>query len=127
MAIACLVIETLEFFYQGRPDARNASAKMFRDFLDRDSHLKVLAGADTWFHRDIRCGILHQSKSRSGWHVPGSGPLLDVNAKTLNATRFLRLLRSEVRLYAQKIQTDDQLWKHLCKKMDALCNNCAAS
>lgn len=127
IAVACLVIETLESFYQGRPDTRNVSAKMFRDFLDRDTPLKLLAGGNNWFYRDIRCGILHQSESRGGWRILRSGPLLDVSARTLNATKLLRLLRSEVRQYAQKIQTDDQLWRNLCKKMDAVCNNCAAS
>lgn len=126
IAVACLVIETLESFYQGCPDTRNVSAKMFRDFLDRDTPLKVLAGGDDWFYKDIRCGILHQSESRGGWRVLRRGPLLDVNARTLNATIILCRLRSEVWQYAQKIQTDDQLWKNFCKKMDAVCKNCAA-
>ena len=46
LAVACLVIETLESFYQGRPDTKNVSTQMFRDFLARDTPLKVLAGGD---------------------------------------------------------------------------------
>jgi hypothetical protein len=126
LAVACLVIETLESFYQGRPDTIRASTQMFRDFLGRDTPLKVLAGGNDWFYKDIRCGILHQSESRGGWRVLRRGPLLDVQAKALNATAILRALRSEVRKYAQKIQTDELLWKNFCKKMGGVCANCAA-
>lgn len=124
LAVACLAIETLESFYQGRPNTKNASTQMFRDFLVRDTALKILAGGNDWFYKDIRCGILHQSESLGGWRVLRSGPLLDAQAKTLNATAILRALRREVRQYAQKIQTDEQLWKNFCKKMGAVCANC---
>ena len=107
LAVACLVIETLESFYQGRADTKNASTQMFRDFLARDTALKVLAGGNDWFYKDIRCGILHQSESRGGWRILRTGPLLDAQAKILNATAILRALRREVRQYAQKIQTDE--------------------
>ena len=33
MAIACLIIETLESFYQGIADTKGASKKMFREFF----------------------------------------------------------------------------------------------
>lgn len=126
LAVACLVIETLESFYQGRLDTKNASTQMFRDFLARETPLKVLAGGNDWFYKDIRCGILHQSESRGGWRVLRGGPLLDTKAKTLNATAILRALRSEVRKYSQCIQNDDVLWRNFCKKMDGVCANCVA-
>ena len=62
LAIACLVVETLESFYQGRADTRNVGAQMFRDFFARDTELKVFGGGNDWFYKDIRCGILHQSE-----------------------------------------------------------------
>lgn len=124
LAVACLVIETLESFYQGCPDTKNASTKMFRDFLARDTDLKVLAGGNDWFYKDIRCGILHQGESRGGWRILRSGPLFDAKAKTLNATAVLRSLRKEVLQYAQRIQTDEQVWKNFRKKMGAVCANC---
>lgn len=126
LAVACLVIETLESFYQGRPDTKNASTQMFRDFLARDTPLKVLAGRNDWFYKDIRCGLLHQSESRGGWRILRSGPLLDVQARALNATAILRTLKKEVGEYAEKIQTEELLWKNFCKKMDAVCANCVA-
>ena len=126
LAVACLVIETLESFYQGRLDTKNASTQMFRDFLARDTPLRILAGESDWFYKDIRCGILHQSESRGGWRVLRKGPLLDAEAKTLNATAILRALRSEVRKYAKRVQTDEQVWKNFCKKMGSVCATCMA-
>lgn len=124
LAIACLVIEALESFYQGRPDSKNASTQMFRDFFARDTVLKELGGGNDWFYKDIRCGILHQSESRGGWRVLRRGPLLDAQAKTLNATVILRALKHEVLQYAQRIQTDEQVWRNFRKKMGAICANC---
>lgn len=124
LAVACLVIETLESFYQGKIDTKKESKRIFLDFLIRDTPLKVLANGGDWFYTDIRCGILHQSESRGGWRVLRKGPLLDFQARTINATRMLRILRAEVKNYAQKLQTDDQLWENFCKKMNGVCLNC---
>lgn len=126
LAVACLLIETLESFYQGRADTNGKSKQMFRDFLARDTPLKVLAGGNDWFYKDIRCGILHQSETRNGWHIVRRGPLVDTHTRRLNATAILRALRIETRQYAENIQVDDQLWKKFCKKMDFVCGNCMA-
>lgn len=123
LAISCLVIETLESFYQGRPDTRNASAQMFREFFGRDTPLKPLGEGD-WFYRDIRCGILHQSESRGGWKVRQKGKLVDSKEKAINASAILRSLKRAVAQYAENIRTDDELWKNLKKKMHAVCSNC---
>lgn len=124
LAVACLVIETLESFYQGRADTKKSSAQMFRDFLARDTELKVLAGGNDWFYKNIRCGILHQSESRGGWRVLRKGPLLDEPNKSVNATAVLRALRRAVLQYAIEIQDDEALWQNFRKKMGAVCLNC---
>ena len=124
MAIGCAVIETLESFYQGLADTKRASRKMFRDFFKRRTGLSEFASESDWFYDDIRCGILHQSETRSGWHVLRKGPLLDMSAKTINATRFLRELRKAVDGYALEIQNDDACWTKFTKKMRAVCENC---
>ena len=124
IAVACLVIETLESFYQGRADTRNASTQMFRDFFARDTDLKDFAGGNDWFYKDIRCGILHQSESRGGWRVLRRGPLLDIPCKAINATAVLRALHRAVEQYAAQLQSDEILWKNFQKKMGAVCSNC---
>lgn len=125
MAISCLAIETLESFYQGRPDTRNVSAQMFRDFFRRDTSLKVFGGGGDWFYRDIRCGLLHQAEARGGWRIRRSGPLFNQAARTINATAFLREVRRAVDMYARKLKVDDECWRLFQEKMKAVCANCA--
>lgn len=125
MAIGCLTIETLESFYQGRPDTRRVSAQMFRSFFERDTPLKVFGGDGDWFYRDIRCGVLHQAEARGGWRIRRGGPLLDAAARTINATIFLREVRRAVGAYAKELEFDDQCWMRFQRKMQAVCTNCA--
>jgi hypothetical protein len=124
LAVACLVIETLESFYQGRADTKNFSRQMFRDFFARNTPLMVFSGGDDWFYKDIRCGILHQSETRGGWRVLRNGPILDVKRKAINATALLRELQRHVEQYAAYLQVDEVLWKNFQKKMGAVCANC---
>lgn len=124
LAVACLIVETLESFYQGLPNTKHTSAKMFRDFFARDTKLKAFAGEKDWFYKDIRCGILHQGETRGGWRVLRKGPILDLKNKTINATAFLKALRTAVQNYSVQLRTDDALWKNFRKKMNAICANC---
>lgn len=124
LAIACLLIETLESFNQGIEDTTRKSAKLFMDFLNRDTGLNALASKDNWFYKDIRCGILHQSETRGGWRIRRSGPLIDAEARTLNATAILDSLRAEAKRFADNIQTDEVAWANFQRKMNAVCKNC---
>jgi hypothetical protein len=124
MAIACLIIETLESFYQGLTDTKNVSGKMFQDFFQRKTELNVFGAADNWFYKDIRCGILHQAESRGGWRILRSGPLLDRNAKSINATRLVTALQRAVQKYADEVVSDEKVWQNFQRKMAAVCNNC---
>jgi hypothetical protein len=123
MAVGCLVLETLESFYQGIGDTKNQSRKIFREFFARDTPLKVFGGDDDWFFKDIRCGLLHQAEARNGWRIGRSGPLLDTKAKKINATKFLIELRRAVDGYARALN-DDQQWALFKRKMKAVCKNC---
>ncbi len=123
-AVSCIVIETLESFYQGLPDTKGRSAQMFKDFFAKNTELKVLASEDGWFYRDIRCGILHQSEAPGGWRILRKGELLNSEAKTINATAILKALKNAVNQYAQQLEKDELLWKNFRTKMDAVCTNC---
>lgn len=125
MAVCCLVIETLESFYQGKEDTKYHSKEMFDAFFKRDTPLNVFTGDGDWFYKDIRCGILHQSEARGGWRILRNGPLLDLPTKRINATKFIKQLRKVVDIYANQIQRDDALWAQFKKKMKAVCDNCA--
>ena len=124
LAICCLVIETLESFYQGLKDTRGHSGEMFEAFFKRDTPLKVFGGDGNWFFKDIRCGILHQSETRNGWRILRKDKLLNLEHKTINATLFLWALREEVATYSQQLVVDDELWERFKVKMEGVCDNC---
>lgn len=125
LAVCCLVIETLESFYQGRADTKRKSAQMFRDFFKRNAPLRAFSGEDDWFFQSIRCGILHQGEVRNGWRILRNGPLLDTESKAINATRFLRELKKAVKDYGNLLKINDREYRSLFKKkMKAVCANC---
>lgn len=124
LAVACLVIETLESFYEGRADTRGRSREMFKNFFDRETDLKVFGGGNDWFFRDIRCGLLHQGEARGGWRIWRSGALLDRDRNTINAETFLAALSLEIRRYSDQLIANDAVWDNFRKKMDAICVNC---
>jgi hypothetical protein len=124
MAIACLTIETLESFYQGRPDTKGESKKIFRAFFKRNSALNAFGENGDWFYTDIRCGILHQAETRGGWKIRRKGALFDSQNKGINAAALLKQLQKSVAHYATELQSDDILWENFCKKVDAICANC---
>lgn len=124
LAVACLVVETLESFRQGLGDTKGRSKDMFRDFFARDTSLRVFGNRGSWFYYDVRCGILHQGEVRGGWRVWRSGPLLDEEAKTINATRFIQHLQCEVRQYGRDVVSDEHVWELFKKKMSVVCANC---
>lgn len=125
MAVCCLVIETLESFYRGEGDTKGRSELMFCSFFARCASLNEFGGGGSWFYKDIRCGLLHQSEARNGWRIRRDGPLLDMNERVINATLFMCELKSAVDAYANQLEHDDgQLWANFKKKMKAVCKNC---
>jgi hypothetical protein len=124
MAIGCLVIETLESFYQGKKDSGGRSKKMFSDFLKRDTGLRIFSSEDDWFYFKVRCGILHQAEVIGGWRIIRSGDLLNSGDKTINAEKFIQELQKILKNYEIQLQTDELLWSNFKLKMDAICQNC---
>lgn len=124
MAVACLVIEALECFYEGEANSKGQSRAMFETFFKRKSGLECFGGGNDWFYKQIRCGILHQAETTGGWRVLRIGPLLDTHARAINAKRFIDLLRAAVDDYARQLETDPVLWANFKAKMKAVCDNC---
>lgn len=128
MAVGCLVIETLESFYQGWHSSKGKEP--FMKFFERQKNqggpLGVFANHEIKFHDNIRNGILHQAETKGGWKIRRSGVLLDLNDTTINAECFIRELKKSVAQYANRLQTDPDpvLWRNFKKKMERVCKNC---
>lgn len=79
MAISCLMIEALESFRLGWSDTDRKSQKAFESFFQQcsmqGSELGVFAENTADFFKNVRCGILHQAETTSGWRILRKGPL----------------------------------------------------
>jgi len=129
MAIACLMIEALESFWQGLPDTQYKSKKMFKDFFSHCFELKDFIGLEEQFYENIRCGILHQAETRAGWKISRERniPLLDKERRIINATKFQTKLKSYLERYKKELETQDlssSIWKNFKKKMKTVIKNC---
>ena len=132
MAIACLLIETLENFWQGFKETPQGKGNaFFEEFFSRcssfDNELAVFQGVK--FYKNIRCGILHQAETKGGWKIRRKGPLLE--KKIINATKFLDQLKKYLKWYQGELKKSDfktdDIWKNFRKKMKAIKKNCGIS
>lgn len=129
MAVCCLMIEALESFWRGWPNSNGKSELAFCSFFSRSDELKEFRAHSQEFYKHIRCGILHQAETTGGWHILRKGVLFDSGTKTINATRFHSRLEKSLKAYCDaldKAAWDDDIWKNLRRKMDAICKNCEA-
>ncbi len=127
MAVACLMIEALESFYQGLEDTKKISKDCFKSFFSHCEELKAFKGLEFDFYKNVRCGILHQAETRSGWKIRRLGELLEKNSKTINATEFLKQLKKYLIRYSKELKMHDlkdDIWLKFKKKMDAIIGNC---
>lgn len=131
MAIACLMIETLENFWQGSDETpRGEGTAFFESFFSRciqaDNELSIFKGLD--FYRDIRCGILHQGETKGGWKISRNGSLLNIETQTINATKFLSSLKKYLMWYQIELKNSyfntDQIWINFREKMKYIKKNC---
>lgn len=129
MAICCLMIETLESFWQGWPDSDSHSRAAFQSFFNRPEagELGVFRKHSDQFYKHVRCGILHQAETTGGWRIRREGELFDASTRLINATSFLKELERSLEAYCLKLRDSDwgsDLWKNFRRKMDAICRNC---
>jgi hypothetical protein len=127
MALSCLMIETLESFYQGWPTTNRKSELAFCKFFDRNPNFTFIRGFSSDFYKHIRCGILHQAEVTDGWRILRSGQLFDPSSKSINANLFLNEVESALNSYCDALKTaawEDTIWENFKKKMKAVCDNC---
>lgn len=146
MAAACLLIETLESFYRGWEDTHRAAKRKDIDgpcqplpaksnvslsevafcyFFQREHAFAALQPLAGDFYKGVRCGILHQGETTGGWRISRRGPA--VNARTINATAFLRHVARAAEEYRRSLDTaewNDLLWNNFRKKMNSIVSHC---
>lgn len=134
MAIACLLIETLQQFYEGKPRTPTRESKTyFKRFLTETSFGKYFdKDKAVMFYCKIRCGILHQAEIKGSskiWIRVGS-PLIeyskDRQGLVINRREFHQQLVKEFEEYVKRLRDENhsknrELREKFKSKMDFIC------
>ena len=134
MGAACLLIEAMQSFREGREYTRKKGAgrRCFVNFFSQNIKFEPFKPLATEFYSSIRCGILHQAETYDGWRInrePDS-PLFDPQKKSINANKFMDALDDVLSKYLQELkdsQFKKPVWKNACKKLDHICDHCQES
>lgn len=129
MALCCLMIEGLEAFRQGWPSTDGLSEEAFKKFFIREERFKMFRGYEHAFWKSVRCGILHQGESSSGWRIHWNQfePIFDPSTLVVNATKFsdeLAAVLQEYRNLLCKTPWHYEDWRNVRKKMEATIQDC---
>jgi hypothetical protein len=124
MALACLLIETLESFHRGSVRTKGAGCNAFASFFARHPEFSKLEAQSASFYANVRCGILHQGETNCGWRVRRDGPLFNETTKTVNAVKFIGAVERALGAYCDKLTQepwDSDYWKRCRKKLESIC------
>lgn len=130
MACACLLIETLECFYNGwkTSDGVGSGETVFKGFFGRSKRLADFEPEAKSFYECVRSGILHQGETKCGWRInrKKGAPVLDANTKTIQATKFLNRLDAclcDYRALLKEAHWKSEDWRNFRRKMNAIIKN----
>jgi hypothetical protein len=112
MAIACLLIETLQQFYLGVKATPQPNIKAFISFFLTSEHFKedFRERSAKIFYEDIRCGILHQAQTKRNSQLTRTGNemVLEIeNGIRVNVDMFCMSLNCEFTDYITKLKSGD--------------------
>lgn len=130
LSIDCLLVETIQQFFDGVTDGHGASARLFKECLKGP---RFQPGFDTDkvrgdFYRDIRCGLLHQAEAKNKWLIRRKQATLlrkvGTDGYIIDVERFHAAIRDSLDDYLTllcKPESSD-LRAKLWTKMDHICN-----
>lgn len=130
MALDCLLIETLQQFFEGVHETPSGkSREYFEKFLTQTAFREDFDGEMAQaFYRKIRCGILHQAEIRGNSRIRIDAPDLvswtdDCRGLIINRKKFHQKLESVFQKYLAWLRdgADQDLRKKFRRKMDAIC------
>jgi hypothetical protein len=148
MALCCLLIETIQCYRLGLPTSNTNELKelqeiqdvatpdrykldacvtpgsrgVFQRFFEEPSHWRFFPGlGGCEFYKSIRCGLLHQGQTKSGWLVRRQGKFWDDIARTLNRNEFAQRLHECFDSYIGELSShcdwDGEQWKYASRKI----------
>jgi hypothetical protein len=125
MAASCLMIETFQCFKEGKRDTKGkgkGKAAFKKFFSDYSSEFSGIDGEV--FYDKIRCGILHQAQTHGRYRILRRGAIFDSAKKSINATAFLKTLKTIVEDYVSDLRVQDMNadpWMNALLKIEYIC------
>lgn len=117
------MIETFQCFREGKKDTKGKGKAAFRKFFaDYSTKFSGIDGAE--FYAKIRCGILHQAQTQGRYRILRSGAVFDSSEKSINATAFLKILKTIVEDYVDDLRRQDMngdSWMNARQKIEYIC------
>lgn len=138
VAIQCSLIEFLESTAQGtnyhylrRGEALRAyeyasSQDVFVAFLRNRMPFSATfneASAQD-FYVGVRCGLLHEARTKNGWRIWAEGPVgivADVPGRIVYRNNFQVALLGYIKAYGERLEGDQDLQQGFIRKFDNLC------
>jgi hypothetical protein len=135
IAIDCLIIETLQQFYDGKDKTPKYQGKdKFKNFLTNSKYFNSFFDEELAdiFYEHFRCGLLHQGQTmgksliktgQNSMIVPVTPDNIKVGFK-LDRNKFHDALEQEINNYVIKLTNnkDKSIREHFIKKMNFICN-----
>lgn len=129
MAVNCLLIETIQSFYNGH-DKTPRGDRTFEDFFKRENQFKDISNNNLGhqIYKNIRNGILHQGETTGGWRIRRDlTMMIDVKNKIIDANHFREAMKMSVIGYSKKLKQSEwssTLWQNCISKMESIIKNC---
>lgn len=138
VAIQCSLIEFLESTAQGTnyrylkrghvpgPHEYSSSQEVFTAFLRNRTPFsnKFDEGSAQDFYVGVRCGLLHEARTKNGWRIWAEGPngvVASVKNRIVYRNNFQSALLEYIRTYGVALQADAALQQGFIRKFDDLC------
>jgi hypothetical protein len=142
VAIQCSLIEFLEstlrglnYSYRPRgitnppgPYEYSDSQDLFVDFLRKRKPFNqyFTKGLAKDFYVGVRCGLLHEARTKKGWIIHSQGPSVidarDPLRKIVYHVNFQRALEDFIRWYKAELLSNDRMKEAFIRKFDSLCD-----
>jgi hypothetical protein len=131
MAVACLLIETIDCFKQGVDDTRGETKQCFVRFFENEPLFVAFRTRSEDFYHNVRCGLLHQGETKKGWRINRENDSDLLKLKNINAQLFISNLKLVIQNYATDLKQSDFddsiIWENALKKMNYIIENCKLS
>jgi hypothetical protein len=142
LAILCTLIEFLEATFQGKKyrhlkrgetqenlgeDEYSRSEDMFISFLANRNNFSTQfnkPGLAKDFYESIRCGLLHEARTKNGWRIrdwSANGSMIDISNKIVYRDNFHAAITEYIKWYRKELRADQLRQEAFVRKFDHLC------